>query len=53
MARKALVDGLRALRRAYGWHGTLKTIDISQDRGVALADIPSYGDMSRRVLADR
>ena len=51
MARKALVDGLVRYDEAYGWHGTLKTIDISQDWGVALADIPSYGDIKPWVLA--
>ena len=34
MARKALVDGLVRYDEAYGWHGTLKTIDIGQDWGV-------------------
>src|SRR5271156_6433734 len=33
MARKALVDGLVRYDEAYGWHGTLKAIDISQDWG--------------------
>jgi penicillin-binding protein 1A len=51
MARKALVDGLVRYDEAYGWHGTLKTIDISQDWGVPLADIPSYGDIKPWVLA--
>ncbi len=51
MARKALVDGLVRYDEAYGWHGTLKTIDISQDWGVPLADIPAYGDIRPWVLA--
>jgi penicillin-binding protein 1A len=51
MARKALVDGLVRYDEAYGWHGTLKTIDISQDWGVPLADIPAYGDIKPWVLA--
>ena len=51
MARKALVDGLVRYDEAYGWHGTLKTIDIGQDWGVPLADIPSYGDIKPWVLA--
>jgi penicillin-binding protein 1A len=51
MARKALVDGLVRFDEAYGWHGTLKTIDIGQDWGVPLADIPSYGDIKPWVLA--
>ena len=51
MARKALVDGLVRYDEAYGWHGTLKTIDINQDWGVPLADIPAYGDIKPWVLA--
>ncbi len=51
MARKALVDGLVRYDEAYGWHGTLKTIDIGQDWGVPLADIPAYGDIKPWVLA--
>ncbi|MFZ0766061.1 MAG: transglycosylase domain-containing protein, partial [Bradyrhizobium sp.] len=51
MARKALVDGLVRYDEAYGWHGTLKTIDISQDWGVPLADIPAYGDIKPWVMA--
>src|SRR6202046_5242192 len=51
MARKALVDGLVRYDEAYGWHGTLKAIDIAQDWGVPLADIPAYGDIKPWVLA--
>ena len=51
MARKALVDGLVRYDEAYGWHGTLKTIDIGQDWGVPLADRPSYSDIKPWVLA--
>ena len=51
MARKALVDGLVRYDEAHGWHGTLKTINIGQDWGVPLADIPSYGDIRPWVLA--
>ena len=51
MARKALVDGLVRYDEAYGWHGTLKSIDISQDWGVPLADVPAYGDIKPWVLA--
>jgi penicillin-binding protein 1A len=50
-ARKALVDGLVRYDEAYGWHGTLKAIDIGQDWGVPLADIPAYGDIKPWVLA--
>jgi penicillin-binding protein 1A len=51
MARKALVDGLVRYDEAHGWHGVLKTIDISQDWGLPLADIPAYGDIKPWVLA--
>ena len=51
MARKALVDGLVRYDEAHGWHGTLKTINIGQDWGVPLADIPSYGDIKPWILA--
>ncbi len=51
MARKALVDGLVRYDEAYGWHGTLKAIDIGQDWGLPLADIPAYGDIKPWVLA--
>jgi penicillin-binding protein 1A len=51
MARKALVDGLVRYDEAYGWHGTLKTIDVGQDWGLPLADIPAYGDIKPWVLA--
>src|SRR6202034_3574669 len=51
MARKSLVDGLVRYDEVYGWHGTLKTIDIGQDWGVPLADIPAYGDIKPWVLA--
>ena len=51
MARKALVDGLVRYDEAHGWHGALKTIDIGQDWGLPLADIPAYGDIKPWVLA--
>ena len=41
MARKALVDGLVRYDEAHGWHGTVKTIDLGQDWGVPLGDIPA------------
>ena len=40
MARKALVDGLVRYDEAYGWHGTLKTISISQDLGRSAGRYP-------------
>ena len=45
MARKALVDGLVHYDEAHGWHGTVKSIDLGQDWGVSLADIPLLGDV--------
>ncbi len=51
MARKALVDGLVRYDEAHGWHGTLKSIDLGQDWGVPLADIPAYGDIKPWQLA--
>jgi len=45
MARKALVDGLVRYDEAHGWHGVVKSIDLGQDWGVSLSDIPEYGDI--------
>src|SRR5580698_4125530 len=51
MARKALVDGLVRYDEAHGWHGTVKAIDLGQDWGVSLADIPQLGDVKPWRLA--
>ena len=51
MARKALVDGLVRYDEAHGWHGVVKSIDLSQDWGVPLGDIPEYGDIKPWRLA--
>jgi penicillin-binding protein 1A len=51
MARKALVDGLVRYDEAHGWHGALKSIDLGQDWGVPLADVPAYGDIKPWQLA--
>jgi penicillin-binding protein 1A len=51
MARKALVDGLVRYDEAHGWHGTVKSIDLGQDWGVPLGDIPEYGDIKPWRLA--
>jgi penicillin-binding protein 1A len=51
MARKALVDGLVHYDEAHGWHGTVKTIELGQDWGVPLGDIPEYGDIKPWRLA--
>ena len=45
MARKSLVDGLVRYDEAHGWHGVLKSIDLGQDWGVALGQVPEYGDI--------
>jgi penicillin-binding protein 1A len=51
IAHKALVDGLVRYDEAHGWHGTIKTIDLGQDWGVALADVPALGDVKPWRLA--
>ena len=51
MARKALVDGLVRYDEAHGWHGVVKAIDLGQDWGVALGEIPEYGDIKPWRLA--
>jgi penicillin-binding protein 1A len=51
MARKALVDGLVRYDEAHGWHGVVKALDLGQDWGVALGQLPSYGDIKPWRLA--
>ena len=51
MARKALVDGLVRYDEAHGWHGTVKTIDLGQDWGIPLGDLPEYADIKPWRLA--
>ncbi len=51
MARKALVDGLVRYDEAHGWHGVVKSIPLGQDWGVALGEIPEYGDIKPWRLA--
>ncbi|HYC25833.1 MAG TPA: penicillin-binding transpeptidase domain-containing protein, partial [Roseiarcus sp.] len=51
MARKALIDGLVLYDEAHGWHGVVRTIDLGQDWGLALADIPELGDVKPWRLA--
>jgi penicillin-binding protein 1A len=51
MARKALVDGLVRYDEAHGWHGVVKSIDLGQDWGVALGQIPEFGDIKPWRLA--
>src|SRR6202046_1810442 len=51
MARKALVDGLVRYDEAHGFRGPMRHIDIGQDWGVALANVPTLGDVSPWRLA--
>jgi penicillin-binding protein 1A len=51
MARKALVDGLVLYDEAHGWHGVVRTVDLGQDWGLALAEIPELGDVKPWRLA--
>ncbi len=51
MARKALVDGLVRFDEAHGFRGAMRHINVSQDWGVALADVPALGDVRPWRLA--
>jgi penicillin-binding protein 1A len=51
MARRALVDGLVRYDEAHGFRGPMRHIDISQDWGVPLAEVPNLGDVSPWRLA--
>ena len=50
-ARQALVDGLVRFDEARGYRGPMRAIDIRQDWGLALADIPALGDVRPWRLA--
>ena len=50
-ARKALVDGLLRYDEAHGYRGAMRVIDITQDWGIALADVPSLSDVQPWRLA--
>ena len=50
-ARKALVDGLVRYDEAHGFRGPMRQIDVSQDWGPPLADVPALGDVSPWRLA--
>ena len=50
-ARKALVDGLVRFDEARGFRGAMRSIDVTQDWGPALADVPVLGDVSPWRLA--
>ncbi|MFD1701849.1 penicillin-binding protein 1A [Methylopila henanensis] len=49
LARKALSDGLVAFDQQRGWRGPVREIDPRGDWGVALADVPAYGDIPWRL----
>jgi penicillin-binding protein 1A len=51
MARKALVDGLVRYDEAHGFRGPMRHIDISQDWGKTLIDVPALGDIAPWRLA--
>src|ERR1700730_7891168 len=51
MARRALVDGLVRYDGSHGFRGPMRHIDISQDWGIPLADIPALGDVTPWRLA--
>ena len=51
MARKALVDGLVRYDEAHGFRGAMRNLDVSQDWGLALADVPALGDVRPWRLA--
>jgi penicillin-binding protein 1A len=51
IARKALVDGLVRFDEAHGFRGAMRNINVSQDWGVALAEVPALGDVKPWRLA--
>lgn len=51
MARRALADGLVRYDEAHGFRGPMRHIDISQDWGIPLADVPALGDVAPWRLA--
>ncbi|GLK55309.1 penicillin-binding protein 1A [Methylopila capsulata] len=51
LARAALSHGLVAYDQQRGWRGPLREIDPKGDWGVALADVPAYGDVAPWRLA--
>ncbi len=51
LARKALVDGLVRFDEANGFRGPMRSINISDDWGAPLAEVPSLGDVKPWRLA--
>ncbi len=50
-ARKALVDGLVRYDEARGFRGAMRSLDVSQDWGPPLSEVPVLGDVSPWRLA--
>jgi penicillin-binding protein 1A len=51
MARRVLVDGLVRYDESHGFRGPMRHIDISQDWGIPLAEVPALGDVAPWRLA--
>ena len=51
MARKTLIDGLVRYDEAHGYRGAMRAIDISQDWGLALSEVPPLSDVQPWRLA--
>jgi hypothetical protein len=51
MARKALVNGLVSYDEAQGFRGAMRAIDVRNDWGKALGEIPALGDVHPWRLA--
>ncbi|HMF05667.1 MAG TPA: penicillin-binding protein 1A [Methylocella sp.] len=51
MARRVLVDGLVRYDESHGFRGPMRHIDINQDWGIPLADVPALGDVAPWRLA--
>ena len=51
MARKALVDGLVRFDEAHGFRGAMRNINVTQDWGLALVEVPALGDVRPWRLA--
>ena len=51
LARKSLVDGLVRYDEARGFRGAMRVIDVKNDWGTALAEVPALGDVKPWRLA--
>ena len=50
MARKALVDGLVRFDEAQGFRGAMRNISVTQDWGVALAEVPAIAEIAEGMI---